>query len=159
EKLPQHVSRARRLLVVSSDPTECLLSTELPSKLAPERPYHRAVRLHRRIARRNLVADEHDPLHLRQAFGARLGHHSIRAGPIDHRCPGKEVIEGEHRVRLAASEVRLELDNRIAAFAADSPDGTDQKAFQTLREVRPPEELLRVAVFGASLTDMDLPQI
>ena len=159
EQLAQHVARARRLLIVLGDAGERLLAAKLPGQLAPQRTDHGAVRLGRRISWGDLVADEHHALHLRQALGAGLAHHRIGAGQVRDRRPGKQVIQGEHRVRLAAAEVRLQLDDRIAAFAADPPNGADEEALQAFGEVGPPEELLRVLVLGAALADVDLPEI
>ena len=55
------VARVGGALVVLSNLVECRPATELPSQFAPQRPDHSTIFLCRRIAGRDLVADQHDP--------------------------------------------------------------------------------------------------
>ena len=75
------------------------------------------------------------------------------------RRAGEQVIEREHRVRLAAAEVRLELHDRVAALAGEAPDTADEQALQALGEERAAEELLRFPVLVRALAEVHLPQI
>ena len=72
---------------------------------------------------------------------------------------GKEVIEGEHGVGLAAAEVGLQLHDGFAALAVQALQSICQQAAQTLGEVGAAEEFGRVAVFGGALAEMDLPEV
>ena len=60
------------------------------------------------------------------------------------RDAGEQVIERQHRVRLAAAEVGLQLDHRVAALAGEAPHRADQQPLQALGEVGAAEELDRV---------------
>ena len=45
---------------------------------------------------------------------------------LERRVAGEEVVEGEHRVGLAAAEVGLQLDDRVAALAGEPPQGVER---------------------------------
>ena len=55
-----------------------------------------------------------------------LLHHCIDTGQFSGRDTGEQVIERQHRVRLAAAEVGLELDYWVAALAGEALHRTDQ---------------------------------
>ena len=80
-------------------------------------------------------------------------------GQFGRRDAGKQVIQRQHRVRLAAAEVGLQLHDRVAALAGQPPHGADQHLLQALGEVGAAEELHRVAVFVRAFAQMHLPQI
>ena len=69
------------------------------------------------------------------------------------------MVQREHRVRLAAAEVGLQLDDRIPAPAGQALDAADEKPLQTLREIRPAEEFGGVSVLVRALSEVDLPQV
>ena len=48
---------------------------------------------------------------------------------LSGRCAAEQVIYRQHRVRFAAAEVGLKLDDRIAAAALQPPHGADQNCF------------------------------
>ena len=60
---------------------------------------------------------------------------------------------------LAASEVGLELDHRVAALAVQAPHGAGQHALEAVSQVGPSEELDRVPVLVAPLAPVRLPEI
>ena len=60
------------------------------------------------------------------------------------------MIERQHRVRLAAAEIGLELHDRIAALAGDALDAADQQALQALGQKGAAEEL-RAACWYSSV--------
>ena len=62
-----------------------------------------------------------------------------------------EVIERQHGMGLAAAEIGLQPDHRIAAFAGEARDRRDQDAAQALGRVGDAEEGGRVRVFFAAL--------
>ena len=64
-----------------------------------------------------------------------------RDAPVDHS-----------QIRLTASEVRLQLDHRIAALARDALNTTHEQALQALREVRTVKELLWLLVLVGTFT-------
>ena len=62
-------------------------------------------------------------------------------------------------MRLAATEVGLELHHRIAATSGESSHCANQHSLQALGEISAPEELHRILVFVRSLAQMHLPEI
>ena len=69
-----------------------------------------------RIAGRDLVADQDDASRLRQLLDLGFLHHRIDADQLTRSGAGEQMIQRQHRVRLAAAEVGLELHDRIAAL-------------------------------------------
>ena len=61
------------------------------------------------------------------------------------RRSGEQVIECQHRVGLAAAEVGLQLDDRIASLAGQPRYGLRQQPAQAFGEKRAAEELGRDA--------------
>ena len=72
---------------------------------------------------------------------------------------GEQVVERQHRVRLAAAEVGLELHHRVAALAARCAARADEQALQALGEVGAAEELGRLLVLVRALAQMHLPEV
>jgi hypothetical protein len=159
EQLAQRIARARRLLIVRLNPRERLLAPKLPGQLAPQRPDNGAVRLDGRIARRDLVADQDHPPGARERRGISRLHHHVDSWQVTGRDAGEEMIERQHRVRLAAAEVRLELHDRVAALAGQTPNRSGEHGLQALRQVGAAEELDRILVFRGALAEMHLPEI
>ena len=96
---------------------------------------------------------------LRQLLDIGFLHHGINADKFLRSRAGKEVIQRQHRVRLAAAEVGLELHDRIAACAVETLDRPDQEPSQAFGEIGAAEELDRLPVFIGSLAEMNLPEI
>ena len=71
----------------------------------------------------------------------------------------EQVVERQHRVGLAAAEVGLQLDDRIAAGAREPLHGADQQARQPGGEKGAAEEFGRVAVFRSGPAATHLRQI
>src|SRR5262249_36728966 len=67
--------------------------------------------------------------------------------------------ECQHRVRLAATKVSLELYHRVAAVARDAAYCPNEQAFEAICQERAPEKLNRILVFVRPLTQMHLPEI
>ena len=132
---------------------------ELPGKLAPQRAHLGAVGLGDWVAGRDAVADEDDAVDAWEFVHFRRLHDVIDAVQLAGLRAGKEVVEGEHGVRLAAAEVGLQLDDGLAALAIQAQQSICQQASQTLGQVGAAEELGRVAVFGGTLAEMDLPEV
>jgi hypothetical protein len=58
------------------------------------------------------------------------------------------MVQGEHRVGLAAAEVGLQLDHRVAArLAGQASERALEQAGQALGQIGAAEELDRIAVF------------
>jgi hypothetical protein len=89
EQLAQHVAGAGRVLVVGLHAGESFLAAQLPGQFAPQRAHHRAIGLGRRVARRNLVADQHHPPRLERALGAGRLHDRVDAGSSVGAMPEK----------------------------------------------------------------------
>ena len=62
-------------------------------------------------------------------------------------------------MRLAAAEIGLQLDDRVASLAGQSQHGLRQQPAQALGEEGPAEELGRVLVLVRSFSLVDLPQV
>ena len=69
------------------------------------------------------------------------------------------MVEREHRVRLAAAEVGLQLHDRVSAAAAEALHGAGEHPLEALGQVGAAEELDRVAVLGAPFPFLDLPEV
>ena len=60
------------------------------------------------------------------------------------------MVDAEHRVGLAATEVGLQLDHRLTTETVEALQGDAQQVFEALSDEGAPEELDRVGVFGAA---------
>lgn len=100
-----------------------------------------------------MVADERHAPNPRQLAEARFGEeilHVLRV--IAERRAGRQVPQREHRVGLAAAEVRLEVDHRRGVLVArQPPDGPVDEVAKALRQVRACEELDRFGVVLAGI--------
>ena len=67
--------------------------------------------------------------------------------------------EGEHGVGLAAAEVGLQLDDRIAAGAGQAFDRAEEQAFEAFGDEGAAEELGGVFVLVGALVLVDLPEV
>ena len=150
-QLAQDVAGAGRLFVVGRDALEGPLAAKLPGEFAPQRAHDGAVGFDAGIARRNLVADQHDAL---DAGGKlrRLGflQDGFDAQQFARRGAGEQVIERQHRVGLAAAEIRLQLHDRVAALAGQATHGPRQQLPEALGQIGAAEELGRLAVRGST---------
>ena len=125
-----------RLFVVGLDTRKGLLAPELPGKLTPKRAHHRAVGLGHRITGRDLVAHQHHTLDRRQyGFPPASSGSRRRPSKLTRSSAGEEVIQRQHRVGLAAAEVRLQLHDWVAAAARQSLNGTDEELLQAFSQI------------------------
>ena len=69
------------------------------------------------------------------------------------------MVERQHRVRLAAAEVGLELHHRVAALAGEALHRADQQPLQALGQIGAAEELDRVLVLVRPLAEVHLPEV
>jgi hypothetical protein len=69
------------------------------------------------------------------------------------------MIKRQHRMRLAAAEIGLQLHNRVATGTGQPLHRINQQAAQAVGQVGPAEEFNRVSVFVGALAEMNLPQI
>jgi hypothetical protein len=167
EELAERIARARRPLVVRADTLERLPRlagparrvAELPGELAPERPDERAVLLADGVPGRDAIPDEDDAARDGQLLRPRLLKDGVDPRELTGVASREQVVEREHRVRLPAAEVRLELNDRVAALARDPQDGAREEALQAVREVSTPEELDGIAVLVRPLAEVNLPQV
>ena len=67
------------------------------------------------------------------------------------------MVERQHRVRLAAAEIRLELHHRVAAFAGEALHATHEEALQALGEIRAAEELGGLPILVRAFAEVHLP--
>ena len=73
--------------------------------------------------------------------------------------PGKQVIEGQHGMGLAAAEIGLQLHDGIAALAGQAAHRPDQHPLQAFGQVGTAEELDRIPVFSRAFAQMHLPEV
>ena len=71
----------------------------------------------------------------------------MRRSSTPRLAAGEEVIQCQHRVRLAAAKIGLELHHRIAPRAGESMHCADEELRQAFGEESAAEELDRLAVF------------
>ncbi len=160
EQRRQHLrARARALGVGIRDELVALGLAELPRHLAPQRPNLGAVGLLRDLADGQVRTHEHGAVRLRGAFDFRGAQDRLQAGELRGRRAAEQVVEGEHRVRLAAAEVGLKLDHRIAALPHQPQQRSGEKLAQPVGDERAPEELRRVGVLGAADAVVDVVQV
>ena len=118
EQFLERVAGVRGVLVVLLDELVAFLAAKLPGDLAPEGADDGPVGLLVGLAWGNLRADEDGPVDVRWESGSPS---SLTSSSTPGSSPagraGEEVIQGQHRVRLAAAEVGLQLDDRIASLA------------------------------------------
>ncbi|EXI71444.1 MAG: hypothetical protein AW07_03673 [Candidatus Accumulibacter sp. SK-11] len=157
EQLAQRVAGAGCLLVVSRQPREGWFAAKLPGQFAPQRAHDRTVGLGRRVPRRNLVAYQHHAPGRRNPARPGGRHHFVDAGQLGRRDAREQMVERQHRVRLAATEVGLQLHDRVAAAGGQALHRGDQHPLQAFGQVGAAEELHRVPVFVSSLAEMHLP--
>ena len=159
EEFAQCIARVCRVLVVRRDTGKCLLAAQLPRQLAPEGSNHRAVGFRHRVPRRDLVADQHHPPGRPELRCLRFLEHGVDSGQISRCGPREQVIQGEHGVGLAAPEVRLQLNDGVAAPTREAVDCPDQQALQAFGQVGPPKELDGVAVLVGPFAEVHLPEV
>ena len=125
----------------------------------PDGPEREPVRL-QRDGRRGGRAVEHRHARPRQVANARLVQQRGDAREAFRRnAPRSEVVHGQQRVRLAAAEVRLQLQHGVSAGAREAPRDAAEQVGESLREVGPRKELLRVGVFGGRRSGGDLREV
>ena len=69
------------------------------------------------------------------------------------------MVERQHRVRLAAPEVGLQLHHRVAAFSGEALGAAGKQPPETFGKEGAPEEFPGVAVLVRALAQMHLPQV
>ena len=62
-------------------------------------------------------------------------------------------------MRLSATEIRLQLDDRVSAGSTKAFGGTDEEIAETIGQIRSGKELARVPVFRRGTSVMHLCQI
>src|SRR5690606_37332139 len=115
EQIAQDITGARRLLVVRPNAVVGRSAAKLPSELAPQRVNESAVFLLNRVAGRDLVPDQNNPPDRGKLSDSGLLHDTLDAEQFAWGRTGEQMVQCQHRVRLAATEVGLELDHRVAA--------------------------------------------
>ena len=108
-------------------------------------------------------ADEDRAVHLAESGDARLfeqRRHAVKLLRLVIRVGGAgQVVERQHGVGLAAAEVGLEPDHRIAALAGEPHDRGDQDAAQAFRRIGDTEERGWVRILFAALALIDVRQV
>ena len=142
------------MLVVPGDARIGGGTPQLPGKLAPQGTDDRTVGLGSGIARGNLVADQNHALRHWKAFRIRFAQHGVDADQLTRRRAREQVVQGKHRMRLAAAEVGLQLHDRVAAPPAEPAHRANQHRSEAFGEVGAPEELDRVPILCGALAKM-----
>ncbi len=149
DELTQLFTWVRPHRVRLSHPLVCRCAAQLPGHLAPQRAHLRAVRLDRRGAWGQVRANEHDTSHL----GWKLSTSDEVLnflGQLGDRCPGHQVPQSQHRVRLAATKVGLKVDDRArVSVPTHATNGPVQQLLEAFGQEGAAEELHRVDVLPA----------
>ena len=115
------------LLVAAGDQGIALGSTELVGQLTPEGVDDGAIGIGGGLGGAEGGAHQHGAGGPGNGGDAHLAAHLIEAGQAGQGLAGAEVIEGQHGVGLAATEVGLQLDHRFTALAVEPFEGEAQQ--------------------------------
>ena len=159
EELLQGRARVGASTVGIGDKRVAFCPAELPGQLAPERVDLDPVAPGVDGARPDLGADEHGAIRLRQRADPRILEQLIDAEQILCRRTSGDVVEREQGVRLAAAEVGLQVDDRIAAVAVEAFDRLGQQLAQALSDEGAAEELGRVLILARGSALVHLVQV
>ena len=69
------------------------------------------------------------------------------------------MIQGQHRVGFAATEIGLKLDNRVAVIVGEAPYAVDQEPPQAAGQKGATENSVGILVFGDPAPQVDLPEV
>ena len=146
--------------VVLGDQVVGLTPTELPGEFTPESANLGAVVLDDRRAGLQVGADECGPSDIERAevgVAVRGDEFLKLLREVLDRSAAEQVVQRQHRVGLAATEVGLKVHHRArAGFPVQASQRPRQQVAQALGEVGASEELDRIAVLGARrLTRVD----
>ena len=78
-------------------------------------------------------AHQHRAPDLGQDRDSGGGEHSLDAGQLLAGVSGEQMVERQHRVGLAAAEVGLQVDHRVATGTGQPLDRSDEKLFEPMR--------------------------
>ena len=159
EELPEDIPGAGGEFVVLGDAGEGLLAAKLIGQFTPHRVDHGAIGLGHRVAGGDFVPHQHHPISLGEGLHASFSQHRVHSRELAGADPREQVVEGQHRVGLAAAEVGLELDHRVAAGPGHPLDASHQQALEAVGEVGPPEELSGLPILVAAFAQVDLPEV
>ena len=135
------------------------LAAQLPGQFAPKGAHLHTVVFLIRFPRRNPGADQHHTLCLWQLVDAGFLQQLIHTGQIGRLNPGKQVIQGQHGMGLAATKVCLQLHHRVTAAPVQTQDRINQQLFQAVGQVGAAEKLQRLAVLGGALALVHLGEV
>ncbi len=148
QQLADGVAGIGRRLVCFLHHGVAILPAKLPCELAPECSDDCAVVLPVGLTGRNLVADDDDAANSFGQLAFCLLEHDLQPREILLRMSGKQVVESEHRMGLAAAEIGLQFHHRIGRLPGHSAHRAHEQILQAGSEKRPAKELNGVAVFG-----------
>ena len=136
EELDERRARTRPSSVGFGNGVIGIPATELPCELAPDRVDLRAIRFLVDLTGASIWPDQHRTLGLDRP-NAHLLEDRLHARKLRRRRATRQVVERDQRVRLAAAEVGLQLDDRIAALAAQPASAlTSNSRRPSVRKVR-----------------------
>src|SRR5262249_6325169 len=159
EKLDERRSRTRTRAIRVRDEGIRLCAAELPRELAPQCVDGDAPALLVGTSGRDHLTNQHSRVGRRWSFDLGVGEHRLDPWKLVRWVSRREVVERDHRVRLAAPEVGLQLDNGVATLLAKAPHGVEQQLPQTIRQESAAEKLDRFAVLVSRLIAPDLMQV
>ena len=112
-----------------------------------------------RLSRRNLSADENRPADVLRQVNALFLQQFLGSRQFADGGAGEQVMQCQHRVRLAATEVGLQLDDRVSPLARQSQHCLRQESAKPLSQEGSAEELGRILVLVRSFALINLPEI
>ena len=111
------------LLVAASDEAIALGTAELIGELAPEGVHDGAIGIGGGLRGAEGGAHQYGAGGPGNGGDAHLTAHLIEARQAGQGLTGAEVVQGQHRVGLAATEVGLQLDHRLPTLAVEPFEG------------------------------------
>lgn len=122
QQCPKHILAGGRASAVGMlDQVKALLTAQLPRQFAPERS-DGLLPVFPRLSRRVRRAVQHGDLGHRHIHELRLVEQRGDSGQIAQGALSRgEMVNRQHRVRLANPECGLELDHWITSLAAEPP--------------------------------------
>ena len=148
EQLPQCRAGVGAGLVVAPNQLVTLEPAELIGQMAPQRVQSDAAAAGQRGGRGDGLAHQHGPGDLWGQGQVLLGQQLAHAGQVAGGRARGQVVQGDEAMGLAAAEVGLQLDHRVAALARQPPGRGGQQVPQALGEIGAGEEGPWVLVLG-----------
>ena len=119
--------------VVGGHDVVALFAAELVGETTPQGVQHDVVADRLRCRWRDLLTHQHRPVDLSGQSDLRFGQHIGQPRQLVGVGTRSQVVQGDQRVGLAATEVGLQLDHRVPALACQPLGRSREQVAQPLR--------------------------